>query len=186
MGVISTAASDHRSHFYDDESDLAATVATFLEPAFEQQLAILAIGTTPHLTAIEEHFRSLGHDVDAARASGQYVPVDAERSLPRLMVDGQPSKERFEELVGSRLAHLSKAHGGVRAFGELVNLLWRDGQRQAALRLEELWNDALGYHPCSVVCGYSMTSFGDLTESPGLPAIITAHTHISGPNLRDS
>jgi hypothetical protein len=183
---VTRASADHLSHFYDDESDLTTTVATFLEPAFSERLAILAIGTAPHLAAIEERFRSHGHDLESARAAGQYVAIDAEQSLPDLLVDGVPSKERFDQLVGERIAALSKTHGGVRAFGELVNLLWRDGRRQAALRLEELWNDALGYHPCSVVCGYSMSSFGDLFEKPGLPAVINAHTRVSGLRLLSS
>ena len=183
---MTALATDHLSHFYDDESDLATTVATFLEPAFSERLAILAIGTAPHLAAIEARFRSHGHDLDGARKRGQYVAIDAEESLPGLLVNGLPTKERFDEIVGANLAALSKAYGGVRAFGELVNLLWRDGSRQAALRLEELWNDALGYHPCSVVCGYSMSSLGGLAESPGLPAIIRAHTRVSGPGLRNS
>jgi hypothetical protein len=63
-----------------------------------------------------------------------------------------------------------------------VNLLWRDGKHQAALKLEDIWNDALGYHPLALVCGYSMRAFGD-AHRPGLSRILTTHTRVTVPRV---
>ena len=172
---------EHACHFYVDENELATNVASFLAPAFTGGQAIVAIGTPPHLAAIERRLGSVGHDIDGARTRGQYVPLDAGWALSQLMVNGSPTTERFDTVIGTHLERLSRAHGGVRAFGEIVNLLWRDGKHQAALQLEDIWNEALGYHPLALVCGYSMTAYRDAAARPSLAGILTTHTKVTVP-----
>jgi hypothetical protein len=72
--------------------------------------------------------------------------------------------------------------GAVRAFGEIVSLLWRDGKRQAALRLEEMWNEAIGLHPLSLLCGYNVRSFTSAHDAAGVTGIISAHTSVLAKN----
>jgi hypothetical protein len=171
-------AAEHPCSFYSDDAVLASTVAMFLAPAFAARQALIAIGTPEHLSAIEERLRSSGHDIDGARASGQYASVDAEWVLQQLTTHGMPTAERFNAVLGPHLKRAVDEYGSVRAFGEIVSLLWRDGKRQAALRLEELWNDALGYHPLALVCGYNVRSFNDAADAKGVIGIINSHTNV--------
>lgn len=152
---------EHALHLYRDDARLATTVALFLAPAFAERQAILTIGTRAHVAAIEQRLRTDGHDVDGARWRGQYQSLDAEHLIPRLLRDGLPTAETFDEVVGRHITRLAGQHGGVRAFGETVALLWRDGKRAAGLRLEDLWNDALARHPLALVCGYPERDLGD-------------------------
>jgi hypothetical protein len=172
---------DHPVHFYSNDASLASTVATFLAPAFAEHQAMIAIGTPEHLAAIEDRLGSSGHDVERARSTGQYLPLDAQHALDALMLAGVPTKERFDAVIGPHLTEATAAYGSVRAFGEIVSLLWRDGKRQAALRLEELWNDALGYHPLALVCGYNVRAFTTSADSLGLTGIIGSHTRVIVP-----
>lgn len=174
-------SSAHPCSFYTDDAVLASTVATFLAPAFAARQALIAIGTPEHLAAIEDRLRSSGHDIDGARATGQYAPLDAQGVLLELTAHGMPTAERFNAVLGPHLRRASDQYGGVRAFGEIVSLLWRDGKRQAALRLEELWNDALGYHPLALVCGYNVRSFNDAADARGVIAIINSHSSVIVP-----
>jgi PAS domain S-box-containing protein len=41
----------------------------------------------------------------------------------------------------------------------MVDLLWQEGQRQAAIRLEEIWNALIGKREVSLLCAYTMASF---------------------------
>jgi hypothetical protein len=138
-------ASDHACHFYADDTGLSTTVAAFLAPAFSDGHAVISIGTRAHIAGIEQRLRTDGHDIDSARRRGQYVALDAESILARLLTDGLPTARTFQDVIGVQVDKLATEHGGVRAFGEIVNVLWRQGKRAAALRLEELWSDALGY-----------------------------------------
>jgi hypothetical protein len=172
------AGTDHACHFYDDDTGLSTTVAAFLGPAFANGHAVISIGTRAHIAAIEQRLRTDGHDVDAARGRGQYLTLDAERAVPLLLRNGLPTANTFHDVVGVHVERLAGAHGNVRAFGEVVNVLWRQGRRAAALRLEDLWNEALGYHPLSLVCGYSMRSFRDPSEAAGVNGILSVHTNV--------
>jgi len=175
--MTETTIGDHALHFYEDDTGLATTVATFLGPGFAGADAVISIGTRAHLSAIEQRLRSDGYDVDAARREGRYVSMDAERIIARLLRNGLPTRETFGDVVGQHIERLAETHHNVRAFGEIVSLLWRDGKRHAALRLEELWNESLGYHPLSLICGYAARIVGD--ETGAEPAtIVTAHTRI--------
>lgn len=171
---------DHALHLYDDDTTLATTVATFLAPGFAADDAIVSIGTRAHVAAIEQRLRSEGHHVDEALLSGRYVSMDAERVIPRLLRNGLPTRETFAEVVGVRIERLAARHGNVRAFGEIVSLLWRDGKQAAALHLEDLWNEALGYQPLSLVCGYATRAIGAET-GPAAERIASAHTRIIRP-----
>jgi len=184
MELRERVATEHACLFYGEDKELATRVAGFLAPAFPAEQAVIAIGTAAHLGSIERELRDLGHDVDGARARGQYVALDAHKTLDALMTGPLPTRDTFDRVIGAQLARLVESHGGVRAFGELVNLLWRDGKRQAALRLEDLWNEALGYHPLALICGYAVRSFRHAAEAPGLSGIIQTHSTVAGPTRR--
>jgi DcmR-like sensory protein len=169
-----SATGEHALHLYEDEVTLTTTVASFLAPAFEGEQAIIAIATRPHLASVEQRLRTIGHDVDDARRSGRYVAIDAERVLTRLMHNGLPSATAFNDVVGAQVAQLGGRYGAVRAFGELVQLLWRDGKSAAALNLEDLWIDLLGYTPLSLICGYRVRTIGG-HEGPRVEEIVRRH-----------
>jgi hypothetical protein len=45
-----------------------------------------------------------------------------------------------------RLASRGRENATVRAYGEMVDLLWKDGLEEAAIRLETLWNELANTH----------------------------------------
>ena len=171
-------ASVHPCHFYSDDTSLVSNVGTFVAPAFREEHAIVLFGTPAHLAAIEKRLRADKHDLDAARSRGQYQAFDAQAALEALLVGELPAQDRFEEIIGSRVERAVREFGAVRAFGEIVSLLWRDGRRQAALRLEEMWNEAIGLHPLSLLCGYNVRAFTSAHDAAGVTGIITAHTSV--------
>src|SRR5262249_10898309 len=48
--------------------------------------------------------------------------------------------------------------GPAAIFGEMVALLWRDGNYEAAIRLEKLWNDLARRYSFSLRCAYPMNA----------------------------
>jgi hypothetical protein len=86
----------------------------------------------------------------SCRMHGQYASLDAAATLSQFMVDGEPSPGRFTEIVGSIIARAANGRRRVRIFGEMVALLWADGNWAAAIRLEALWNDLARTHSFSL------------------------------------
>jgi hypothetical protein len=63
----------------------------------------------------------------------------------------------------------------IRAYGEMVDLLWKDGRSAASIKLEMLWNRLAGTHDFSLLCGYAMGKLLQWT-SPSRTSAATTRT----------
>jgi len=65
----------------------------------------------------------------------------------------------------------------VRVYGEMVNLLWQDGETRAAAVLEGMWNELAQKASFTLLCAYHVDA-----EKPGheerLHDVCSAHTHL--------
>ncbi|HEY8656762.1 MAG TPA: MEDS domain-containing protein [Candidatus Limnocylindria bacterium] len=171
------AGAEHTVHFYDRPASLAHRIADFAATGLERGEAAIIIATAEHRMATEGRLVALGVDLGSAAAEGRYLPLDAAETLEQLMVDGHPDRARFNEVVGGPVQRAQQARPGLRAYGEMVGLLWSEGKHDAAMALEELWNDLLGHHPFSLMCGYPARrlAFG----GSGLARIVDVHTDVA-------
>ncbi len=152
---------DHRVQFYDRDDSLTEAVVAFVRDAYASGEPSLVIATEPHRAAFEKWLRAGGMDpgqpADGDRPAAAVRFVDADRLLEEFMVDSMPDPARFARAVGEALDETAaSATGQVRAYGEMVDVLWRQGNARAALRLEELFNELQGRRPFSLVCAYGM------------------------------
>src|SRR5436305_29207 len=60
----------------------------------------------------------------------------------------------------------------------MVALLWAQGQREAAMRLEHLWNDLARTHAFSLLCAYPLRFFGRAGDDKSMGAICDVHSHV--------
>jgi signal transduction histidine kinase/ActR/RegA family two-component response regulator len=94
------------------------------------------------------------------------------------MIDGLAEPGRFAETVGAIIAQAAENGRRVRVFGEMVALLWAEGNDNAALRLEELWNDLHRNHSFSLLCAYPINGFRGENPAEGLYDVCTAHSRV--------
>ena len=66
----------------------------------------------------------------------------------------------------------------MRAYGEMVGVLWTSGEYSAAIKLEEFWNRILGSLGASLFCSYPIDVFGPEFKHSGVHAILCDHTHL--------
>src|SRR5207245_9389618 len=119
---------------------------------------VLIVATEPHRMAFAQLLRRNGCRVEEAVASGLLTMLDAQETLVRFMVGNEPDAERFYSVLGETLQN-SRAHRSqvrVRVFGEMVDLLWRGGNRAAAIRLGELWDELARRHSFTVLCACAL------------------------------
>src|SRR2546423_15262057 len=108
--------------------------------------------------------------------NGQLTLVEAEHALAKCMVDGAPQWSAFHASIGGLLAELRLQYPAVRAYGEMVDVLWQRGERDAALRLEEYWNELAKRQSFSLFCAYRMDNLDGDGYGP-LECICAAHSH---------
>ena len=66
----------------------------------------------------------------------------------------------------------------VRIYGQMVDVLWKNGQQEAAIRLETLWNQLANTQAFSLLCGYAMGQF--YTDANFQEDLSPPHTCCSG------
>jgi signal transduction histidine kinase len=167
----------HRVQFYDREEHLHEVVATYAAGGLADEAPVVIIARPSNRRALEDRLRAAGHDVDAARRSGQLRMLDAAETLGRIMVDGTPSWDLFRQQVGSVVEECALLHPGrlPRAYGEMVDVLYREGNQAAALRLEDFWNDLGQLRPFTLLCAYAMDNFREAADGSGLEQVCLSH-----------
>jgi len=152
------AACDHVVQIYEHDDGMLQALEGFVAGGLETGSAIV-IATPGHRDALDARLRKRGIDVGSARAEDRYIALDAERTLGQFMVHGWPDEDRFRDLVGDLISRARGPGRTVRAFGEMVALLWASGHQAATVRLEHLWNQLCDRRQFSLFCSYPKTGF---------------------------
>jgi PAS domain S-box-containing protein len=171
----------HLVQLYEaDESVLTANVSHYLWDGLKRGESVLVIATPEHRASFSQQLQQLGADPDSVEREGRLVVLDAQSALDMFMVEGRPDWNRFESVVVTLLGQLhAKASGaGLRAYGEMVGVLWKAGQYSAAMLVEEFWNKALTTNSFNLYCAYPIDVFGTEFHSKALHRLLCAHTHL--------
>ena len=64
------------------------------------------------------------------------------------------------------------------AYGEMVDVLWQRGERDAAIRLEEYWNDLGELQTFSLFCAYTMDPLESASYGGPLESVCKVHSHL--------
>jgi hypothetical protein len=177
-------SSEHHRHFVQffkaDEPLLNRNVASFLWDGLLRGDGLLVIAERQRRESLASHLERLGADVPLVRREGQLAMLDANETLARFMVEGEPVWERFERVIGEalQLASPREAEAGHCAYGEMVGVLWQTGQTDAAFRVEEFWNRLLHRGGMQLYCGYPIDVFGSDFQESHVQEVLRAHTHV--------
>ena len=170
------------SHFVQlhaaDERSLLENVGRYAAEGLIRDEAVVVIATTRRRTAIAAAIRQAGSDPAAAIARDQLIFLDANETLRRFMIEGQPDPQRFDDVVGTLVRDLRERAVGLRAYGEMVGVLWEAERYAAAIRLEELWNALLAANDFELFCAYPIDVFGTEFRSAEVDALLSTHTHL--------
>ncbi|HEY6835671.1 MAG TPA: MEDS domain-containing protein [Gaiellaceae bacterium] len=172
-------AAGHAVQVYDDVPELAGSVAGFLTAGFGAGESGLVIARPEHWQALTAELEQRGSNASGLERKGLLAHADAEELLGKVMEGELPSAARFERVVGGIVDAVSARGSGrtIRAFGEMVDVLWRRGEHRAALALEELWNDLAQTRSFALLCGYGLDIFELAVQREALPEVIRLHSH---------
>jgi len=170
----------HAVRFFDGGDSLTALVARFITSGLVDGDPGIIIATGHHRTGIL-HAIEASVDIKPLLERGELIVLDAEEALGTFMVDGMPDVRLFEQgflgLIDKASAR--RRDGLVRVYGEMVDVLWKQGQHDAALRVEGLGNQLMRTRKLSILCGYSMDN---AYEDGAFQSICCVHSHVMSVN----
>lgn len=172
----------HTVQFYGDDSFLLDGLSRFVGSALGAGDASIVIATRAHRDGLAQRLQNCGLDLAVATQQGRFVTLDAAETLARLMVNGWPDAELFRLVVGGVVeqARLASRTGNPRiaAFGEMVALLWSEGKTEAAIRLEQLWNELARSYAFHLHCAYPIAFFYEEQHAALIAKVCAEHSHV--------
>lgn len=172
---------DHSGHtvqFYAEDSFLLDGLSRFIGTALGAGDSAIVVATKAHREGLDFRLQARGLNTSKAILQGRYIVVDAAETLEKLVVEGFPDALRFREIIGSLVSRAKTATeqgSRVVAFGEMVALLWEEGKYEAAIRLEQLWNDLGREYSFFLHCAYPIKGFAQ--ENHGAPFLRICSEH---------
>lgn len=169
---------EHAVQVYRDEKTFLDSLESFVASGLRSGESVILIATATHLHEVEKRLRGGWVDLDRARWEDRYIAVLAQETLERFMVDGMPDEALFGK-AAHELVHRARGRGRkLRAFGEMVGLLWADGQKDAALRLEHLWTRLQSREKFPLFCAYARDQLKSGSLESDIQSICAAHSRI--------
>ena len=177
-GGMAASGPGHAVGFYALDSEGIDAVARFVASGWDLDECVVVVCTQAHRAAVDGRLVSQGYDPVARADAGRYLVVDAQETLRELLVDGHIDSAHFMRRVGEVLTEASAAGRPVRAFGEIVAILWEHGEVDAAIDLELLWNEILGEYDFTLLCAYPTDSL-DHAELVDVRRVCDLHTDLT-------
>lgn len=165
--------SDHIVQTYQDDAFLAEGVVKYVGAGLRLGQAAIVIATPAHRKLFQR-----GLEAEALYPSPAVTFLDAEETLAAFMVAGMPEWTSFHGTCGGAIAELRLQYPAVRAYGEMVDVLWQQGKRNAAVRLEEFWNELGKLQTFSLLCAYCMDPLDASAYGGALESVCKVHTHL--------
>jgi signal transduction histidine kinase len=149
----------HAVRFYSDDVPFFDEITDFVCSVLRSREPVIMVATSDHCKLIRRMLTEKGCDPER----NPFLLFEAEDTMERFMVNNQPDASRFRDLM---FRNLARARGGysrkeqrVTIFGEMVAVLWSQGNPGAAMELEELWNDLARTERFSLICAYPARLF---------------------------
>ena len=179
---LAAPLSRHDVQFYESDSGLIEVLGQQLGAALEGNDTVIVIATGEHRNELRKELTFRRVDPAAAARAGGYLEFDAVETLAKFMVNGFPDKKQFESTIGELVKRVEagmKSGQRLVLFGEMVALLWAQGEREATIHLERLWNDLGQQHTFHLLCGYPISAFDRSEHRRHFFNICGEHTHIN-------
>jgi hypothetical protein len=181
LGLLSSAGPrDHIVQLYQDQDFLNRAVCRFAAGAIANGEGIVLVPTAAHWEAFRPRLQAEGVDVKAAQDRGQLTVVDADELLPRFMRDAMPDAPVFLGLASEVIGNARDAgrYPKVRWWGEMVNILWEQGNVAASMSLEDQFDRLAHQHEIAIFCSFVMDNFNSEVHTRMLPRLSQNHSHL--------
>jgi hypothetical protein len=142
----------HFAQFYRDDTTLLDTLTGFVGAGLNAGETAIVIATPEHLRSLWLRLARFGVYLERSVREDRFVTLDAATALTSFMVGEMPDEGLFNSFVEGLLRRATLNGRHVRAFGEMVALLWASGLAAATVRLEFLWQQYCERHSFSLFC----------------------------------
>jgi hypothetical protein len=169
---------DHAVQLYQEEDDLAVSLARFAGAGLALGQGVVFMGSTARWQTLTERLRGVGVDTHGAVLRGQLRLFGAKVILSSCMSHDVPDRAAFNEAIGGILRLMRQRYAGLRVFGGLTDELWASGRRAAAGSIERFWNALDDMQSVSLLCACPLDSLDGRAYEGALQTVCSQHTQL--------
>ena len=172
----------HEVQFYSDDALLLETFARFIAVALKSGRAAIVVISQSRSDGLVSRLKAQDLDVDAATQQGTYIQLDVNKTLSTFMVNDMPDSARFSPAVSDLIEAAAKAarqqHHGVVVCREVTSIVWAKGKADAAIRVEQLWDELGKTFGLDILCGYALSTFHGKEDEQVFQRICAKHSAV--------
>jgi hypothetical protein len=177
---------DHLIQIYEEDEVMLDSLEGFVSSGFRAGDSVIIIATAEHLKSLEIRLRLHGFDLETLMCTDQYIPLHAEETLSKFMLEGWPDEKLFMHLVKGLIPRARGDHKRkVRAYGEMVSILWGRGYNAATVQLEHLWNKFCATESFCLFCAYPKIGFRQ-DANTSIMNICSTHSRVIAGDTRST
>jgi hypothetical protein len=178
--LASPGPDGHVVQLYQDDGFFGDAVSHFAASGLAQGDAVILVATGAHWELLADCLSGKGLDVVALRRHGQLLLLDADATLPTFLVESLPDAPTFKALARATIAQArtGSQSGRVRWWGEMVNVLFVNGNGRGSTRLEELFDEVAHEESIAIFCSFLMDPFDATMYAGPLQAVCGTHAHL--------
>ena len=180
VGAHSTRELGHVVQFYMYDADLLSSLAALFGAVLRSGESVAAVMTSSHRNGLLERLIGQGMDARVAMEGGRLAILDAVETLNGFMDGNEPNRERFLFQVGNVIRNTRR--GAVArplvVFGEMVAVLCAQEKHEAAIKLEQLWNEFALMQSLYLCCAYPAMNFHEQSKADFYADICSEHTDV--------
>jgi hypothetical protein len=171
---------NHSVFFYVNQSEFPDALHQFFAAAVQSGNPMVLIMTPEHRELFNDCVLKKYIDPRTMASVRLLTELDARETLEKFVQHGKVNARRFREVIGGALNAVQEFHTGklTWAYGEMVDLLAKDGLRDQAITLENLWNDLATEMNFSLLCGYELDPADHTVNPEFILSACHAHTHV--------
>lgn len=170
----------HDVCLYSDHRSLIDNLTQFIGAALNAGSGAIVVANEAHRNQLVRSLEAKGINMQATTNQGRYVAVDAAETVAAYMDNGLPDRARFLKAFGDLIHTVAQAarqkHHRIAVFGEGVDILWAQGNREAAIQVEKWGNDLIKSYDLDILCAYSLGGVQGGIESPAFQPICAEHS----------
>lgn len=171
------APCDHVVQIYENDKIFMDSLEGFVGSGLLAGDSVIIIATKEHLAILEGRLKNQGFNINSLIANDQYIPVEVKEALSNFFINKWPDEQLFTQFVATLIERAKRNNCKVRAFGEMVAILWEQGFNGATVQLENLWNQLHKKDEFSLFCAYPKIGFTqDANDS--IETICSSHTKV--------
>jgi DNA-binding NarL/FixJ family response regulator len=153
----------HEAGFYADESSLLNDYTGFAEAALDAGNGLVMVVTSSRRDALYQRLQARGIDIDRAIKERRCLWRDVPAALSSFTIGGRVDEARFWNAASALIMEAARGSRrdppGVSACGDGAATLLQAGLVDAAIRLEQLWDEVARTYNVDIFCPYPSHGF---------------------------